>query len=43
MCGDFDIETCNCKYYTPVPNGVGQLTVATVAENIIKCHELQNY
>ena len=42
MCGDFDIETCNCEWYTPVPNGVGQLTVATVAENIVKCHELQN-
>ena len=42
MCGDFDIETCNCISYTPVPNGVGQLTQASVVRNIIKCHKLQH-
>lgn len=41
MCGDFDIESAQCDYYTSVPNGCGQLTVATVTENIIKCHKLQ--
>lgn len=41
MCGDFDMESADCEHYTSVPNGVGQLTVATVAENVIKCHKLQ--
>lgn len=41
MCGDFDIESAICNYYTSVPQGVGQLTVATVVENVIKCHKLQ--
>ncbi len=36
--GDFDIDTCNCEYYTPVPSGVGLLTQASVVTNILKCH-----
>lgn len=41
MCGDFDIESAQCNYYTSVPNGVGVLTQATIVENVIKCHILQ--
>lgn len=41
MCGDFDLDGCECKMYTPVPNGVGQLTQAAVVKNIVKCHKLQ--
>ena len=41
MCGDFDIDTCDCEYYTSVPGGVGLLTQATIVENIIKCFQLQ--
>lgn len=41
MCGDFDIDSAECEYYTSVPNGVGVLTQATIVENVIKCHKLQ--
>ena len=41
MCGDFDIDTCDCEYYTSVPGGVGLLTQTTIVENIIKCFQLQ--
>ena len=41
MHGDIDIESSECRIYTPVPNGIGQITVASVIRNIIKCHELQ--
>ena len=36
MCGDIDIDGCECEKYTSVPNGVGQLTVASVVENVVK-------
>lgn len=38
MVGDFDIEKCNCKAYTSVPGGVGQLTVAMVCSNVFKLY-----
>lgn len=41
MCGDFDIDSSKCDYYTTVPNGCGQLTVAKVVENVVKCHKIQ--
>lgn len=41
MCGDFDIDTCECQFYTSVPGGVGLLTQVTIVENIIKCFQLQ--
>lgn len=34
---DFDNIKDYCKFITPVPNGVGQLTVACLMENVIKC------
>lgn len=36
LVGDFDIENCECKAYTPVPGGVGPLTVAMVCKNVFK-------
>ena len=30
------------KYITPVPGGVGQMTVAMLAKNIMKSYEIQN-
>lgn len=41
MCGDFDIDSCICAMYTPVPAGIGQITQASIVKNIIKCHKLQ--
>lgn len=48
LCGDIDIEDVlshyssrNLKYYTPVPRGVGLLTVACLMENVLKCYKLQ--
>ena len=38
--GDFDIDTCSCEYYTPVPSGVGLLTQEAIVGNIVKCFKL---
>lgn len=35
MCGDFDIDECECNCYTPVPGGVGRTTVSALLENTI--------
>lgn len=42
LCGDFDIDTCNCEWYTPVPSGVGLLTQQAIVRNVLKCYELQH-
>lgn len=39
--GDFDIDSCQCDFYTPVPSGCGLLTQEAIVENIVKCHLLQ--
>ena len=41
--GDIDYETVfdKVKYITPVPGGVGPMTVAMVAKNLLKCYKLQ--
>ena len=31
-----------CSYITPVPGGVGQMTVAMLAKNILKAYKMQN-
>lgn len=43
ICGDVDFEEIKdfCEFITPVPKGVGQLTVACLMENILKCHKIQ--
>ena len=41
VCGDFDFENIKEKasYITPVPGGVGPMTVATLCENVVKAAE----
>lgn len=42
--GDVDFESAKNKasYITPVPGGVGPMTIIALMENIIKAYELQN-
>ena len=44
LCGDVDFESVKDKacYITPVPGGVGPMTVAMLAKNILKAYKLQN-
>lgn len=35
MCGDFDLDKCNFNYATPVPNGVGRMTIIGLLENVL--------
>lgn len=41
LCGDVDYEYVSkyAKYITPVPGGVGPITIACLLENTIKCYE----
>lgn len=41
LCGDCDYENLidKCEYITPVPGGVGPMTVACVIENTLICYE----
>ena len=43
LCGDVDYENvCDkCAYITPVPGGVGPMTVAMLAKNVTKAYKLQ--
>lgn len=43
ICGDVDFEKVSpkCSYITPVPGGVGQMTVAELGENVYKAYQLQ--
>jgi methylenetetrahydrofolate dehydrogenase (NADP+)/methenyltetrahydrofolate cyclohydrolase len=44
ICGDVDFDDVfeKAAYITPVPGGVGPMTVATLMENCLKAWELQN-
>lgn len=44
LCGDADYENLKsiCSYITPVPGGVGPLTVAMLVKNTAKAAEIQN-
>ena len=44
VCGDVDFDGCEgvASYITPVPGGVGPMTVATLMENCAKAWEIQN-
>ncbi len=44
LCGDIDFENVQekVKNITPVPGGIGLLTVVNVVKNVIKAAELQN-
>lgn len=43
ICGDVDYEEVKDKtsFITPVPGGVGQMTILSLAENIYKAHKLR--
>lgn len=40
ICGDVDLEDVieKVKYITPVPNGVGKMTVAMLIANVLECY-----
>lgn len=40
LCGDVDYELVSCKtdYITPVPGGVGPMTIACLLKNTMKCY-----
>lgn len=42
--GDVDFEGCKnlCSYITPVPGGVGPMTIACLMENTLKAYEIQH-
>ena len=44
LCGDIDFDTIDSEKIniTPVPGGVGVLTVVNVIENVIKAYKMQN-
>lgn len=44
LCGDADYENIKDKasYITPVPGGVGPMTIAMLMENTLKAYKLQN-
>ena len=43
LCGDVDFENVKdkCSYITPVPGGVGPMTIATLMKNTLKAAKLQ--
>lgn len=45
ICGDVDFENVEplCSMITPVPGGVGPMTVAMLVKNVIKACKIQNY
>lgn len=44
LCGDVDFEDVKdkCSFITPVPGGVGPMTIATLMKNTLKAAKLQN-
>lgn len=44
LCGDVDFENVapKCSYITPVPGGVGPMTVTMLIENTVKAFRQQN-
>ena len=44
LCGDVDFDACKKKasYITPVPGGVGPMTIATLMQNTIAAAKIQN-
>ncbi|MCR5653145.1 MAG: bifunctional methylenetetrahydrofolate dehydrogenase/methenyltetrahydrofolate cyclohydrolase FolD [Ruminococcus sp.] len=44
LCGDVDFESVKdkCSYITPVPGGVGPMTIAILMKNTLKAAKLQN-
>ncbi|MDE6181941.1 MAG: bifunctional 5,10-methylene-tetrahydrofolate dehydrogenase/5,10-methylene-tetrahydrofolate cyclohydrolase, partial [Eubacteriales bacterium] len=44
ICGDCDFDDCyeKASYITPVPKGVGPMTIAMLIKNCLKAYKLQN-
>ena len=42
LCGDFNLDLSAYSYATPVPGGIGPMTVAMLMDNILKAWKLQN-
>lgn len=44
LCGDVDFENVckKCSYITPVPGGVGPMTISTLMKNTLKAAKIQN-
>ena len=44
LCGDVDFDAVapKCSYITPVPGGVGPMTIAVLMKNTLKACKLQN-
>lgn len=44
LCGDVDYQAVSevAKFITPVPGGVGPMTIAELLENILKCYKIQH-
>lgn len=44
LCGDVDFDACieKASYITPVPGGVGPMTIATLMQNTITATKIQN-
>ena len=44
LCGDaiFDEVAPKCSYITPVPGGVGPMTIAMLMQNTLKAYHIQN-
>ena len=44
LCGDVDFDSVKekCSYITPVPGGVGPMTISTLMKNTLKACKLQN-
>ena len=43
LCGDVDYNSVKekCSYITPVPGGVGPMTIAMLMQNTLKAFEIQ--
>ena len=41
LCGDFNLDLSNFKKATPVPKGVGPMTVSMLMYNILKAYNIQ--
>lgn len=42
MCGDFDLEKCRYELATPVPNGIGRMTIVGLLRNTLKAYYINN-
>jgi methylenetetrahydrofolate dehydrogenase (NADP+)/methenyltetrahydrofolate cyclohydrolase len=44
LCGDVDFASCSevAGWITPVPGGVGPMTIAMLMQNTLKAYHIQN-